>query len=162
MIAAAAVSLVLGISNDGWKNGWIGGASIILAITIVLVILTIESYSKQRQFQQLASKYDVCSARVIRDGKQQTVDSEELVVGDIIDITAGDTIPADCLAFETSTFFATNEADLTGEPESMPKNAVTLENYNSNPNPFLLKNTQAESGQAKAIVLAVGANTCFN
>lgn len=153
------MSLVLGIINDGWKNGWIEGASIFLAIAIILTVNTVQNYNKEKQFQELANKQDVHSARVTRDGKLQTVDSEELVVGDIIDIPAGDTIPADCLAFKTITF-TTNEADLTGEPEAKHKDAVTTENYSSNPNPFLLQNTLAESGQARAIVLAVGAHTC--
>ena len=159
LIGAAFVSLVLGIINDGWAKGWIEGVSIFVAIAIILVVNTGQNYNKEKQFQELANKQDVCSARVTRDGKLQTIDAEELVVGDIIAIPAGDTIPADCLAFKTITFSA-NESALTGEPEARAKEAITPENYESNPDPFLLQSTLAETGNASAIVLVVGKNTC--
>lgn len=54
------------------------------------------------------------SARVIRNGKILTVDAEELVVGDLVTIPAGDNIPADCIAVKTISFSA-NESSLTGE-----------------------------------------------
>lgn len=159
LIGAAFVSLILGIINDGWEKGWIEGVSIFVAIAIILIVNTGQNYNKEKQFQELANKQDVCSARVTRDGKLQTIDAEELVVGDIIAIPAGDTIPADVLAFKTITF-STNESSLTGEPEPKSKEAVTPENYESNPNPFLLQSTLAETGNASAIVLVVGKNTC--
>jgi len=73
----------------------------------------------------------------MRSGKIVTLDSEELVVGDILIIPAGDTIPADCVIFKSFEFM-TNEASLTGEPEGVHKDAVDNENYNTNPNPFVL------------------------
>jgi len=66
-----------------------------------------------------------------------TIDAEELVVGDCVTIPSGDNIPADCVAYKTTTF-TTNEAGLTGEPEAIHKAAVSKENYDSNPDPFLL------------------------
>ena len=77
------------------------------------------------------------SARVYRNGAERTVDSSELVVGDIIQIPTGDTVPADCIVI-TADDFTTNEANLTGEPEPIRKEACTAETYAHNPNPFLL------------------------
>lgn len=87
-----------------------------------------------------------------------TVDAEELVVGDIITIPAGDNIPADCLAIKTITF-TTDESGLTGETLELHKAHVTNENYGDSPDPFLLQNTLAVTGQATAIVCAVGRRT---
>lgn len=87
-----------------------------------------------------------------------TVDAEELVVGDIVDIPSGDNIPADCVAIKSQEFM-TNESGLTGEPEGLHKSHVTAENYHTNPDPFLLQNTLVEKGNARAIVLAVGHQT---
>lgn len=94
----------------------------------------------------------------MRSGLIMTLDSEELVVGDVLIIPSGDTIPADCVIFKSFEFIA-NEASLTGEPEGEHKAAVDHENYHSNPNPFLLQSTLAETGNASALVLAVGKNT---
>ena len=60
------------------------------------------------------------TARVIRGDRIQTVDSTELVVGDVVDIPTGDAIPADCIVI--SAFDLTvSEANLTGEPEAIRK-----------------------------------------
>lgn len=61
---------------------------------------------------------DVTSARVRRNDAMRTIDSEELVVGDIIMLEEGDTVPADCLVYESADL-STNESSLTGEPEAM-------------------------------------------
>lgn len=158
LIGAAAVSLILGIINEGWAKGWIEGVSIFIAIAIILTVNTSNNYIKEKQFQQLQAKQDVTSARVTRDGKIMTIDAEELVVGDCVTIPSGDSVPADCVAYQTVTF-TTNEAGLTGEPEAIHKAAVFEENYASNPDPFLLQSTLVETGKANAIVLAVGRQT---
>lgn len=158
LIAAAAVSLVLGIINEGWAKGWIEGLSIFIAIAIIITVNTSNNYVKEKQFQALQAKQDVSTARVIRDGHMTTVDSEELVVGDIIRIPAGDNVPADCVAFKSITL-VTNQSSLTGEPEGIHKCHVDSDNYAQNPDPFLLQNTLVETGECTAIVLAVGHET---
>jgi len=101
---------------------------------------------------------DVMSARVRRGDTLRTVDSEELVVGDLIEIEEGDTVPADCVLVECDELTC-NESALTGEPEAMIKEVLTNENYRHNPCPFLLQGALVEEGSGKAIVLAVGDNT---
>ena len=59
------------------------------------------------------------------------------MVGDVIELEQGDTVPADCLAVESNEL-STNESVLTGEPEAMLKEVLTNENYRHNPCPFLL------------------------
>ena len=158
LIAAAAVSLVLGIINEGLAKGWIEGVSIFIAIAIILTVNTSNNYVKEKQFQALQAKQDVSSARVIRDGHMTTVDAEELVVGDIIKIPAGDNVPADCVAYKSITLVA-NQSSLTGEPEGIHKTHVDADNYSHHPDPFLLQNTLIETGECMALVLAVGHNT---
>lgn len=53
-----------------------------------------------------------------------------------------------------------NESSLTGETETMHKSHVTQDNYSHNPCPFILQSTLVESGQGKALVVAVGELTC--
>ncbi len=101
---------------------------------------------------------DVMMARVRRNDIFKTVDSEELVVGDLIQLEQGDTVPADCVIVECEEL-ACNESALTGEPEPMLKEALCQENFRHNPCPFLLQGSLVETGSAKAVVLAVGDNT---
>ena len=103
-------------------------------------------------------KSDEMTARVRRNDAMRTVDSEELVVGDLIELETGDTVPADCILIE-STELACNESALTGEPEPMLKEVLTNENYEFNPCPFVLQGSLIENGSGKAVVLTVGDNT---
>jgi len=86
------------------------------------------------------------------------VSSEEIFVGDLVMITAGKMIVADCILVE-STGISTNESTLTGETVNKYKMNHTEENYTRNPCPFLLKSTLVETGEGLAIVAAVGEKT---
>lgn len=88
-----------------------------------------------------------------------TVDSEDLVVGDLVVIENGKAIPADCILV-SSIDMTTNESSLTGETEAMHKLHLTQDNYSHNPCPFVLQSTLVETGQGTAIVAAVGDLTC--
>jgi len=158
LMVAAVVATAVGVYNDGWAIGWIDGVSILVAICIILVVTVTNNVTKEKKFQELMMRSDVTSARVRRNGALRTLDSEELVVGDVIELGEGDTVPADCLVVEANEL-TTNEAALTGEPEAMAKEPLTSDNYRFDPCPFLLQGSLVETGTAKAVVLAVGENT---
>lgn len=129
-----------------------------MAVVIIVGITVTNNYKKEKQFQELQRKSDLSTTIVIRQGQTQTISAEELVVGDIITIESGKTIPADCVLIN-SLDLQCNESGISGEPENLPKSHVTQENYSSNPVPFVLQSTLAEAGEAKAIVCAVGERT---
>jgi magnesium-transporting ATPase (P-type) len=54
---------------------------------------------------------------------------------------------------------ATDESAMTGEPEQMEKTSVNIQNYESNPDPFLLGKSLVVSGQGLALVCCVGRNS---
>lgn len=137
LCVAAVVATVVGIYNDGFAIGWVDGVSILVAIIIIVIVTVGNDLAKEAKFQELMQRSDVMSARVRRSDAMKTVDSEDLVVGDLIELEQGDTVPADCLIIESQEI-ATNESVLTGEPEAMLKEVVTKENYRHNPCPFLL------------------------
>jgi magnesium-transporting ATPase (P-type) len=83
------------------------------------------------------AKSDVKSTKVRRDGIWATRDSEELVVGDLIEIATGETVPADCLVLEANDL-SCSEAALTGEPDGLPKEPAHDGNFQTHPDPFLL------------------------
>jgi len=84
LCVAAVVSLVVGIYNDGWSLGWIDGVSILIAILIILIVTVANDMAKEAKFQELMERSDVMSARVRRANAMHTLDSQELVVGDVI------------------------------------------------------------------------------
>jgi len=67
-------------------------------------------------------------------------------------------IPADAVLLE-GIDISTDESAMTGEPEQMEKTAITAENYESNPDPFLLGKTLICNGQGSAMICCVGTNS---
>lgn len=158
LCVAAVVTLILGIWQEGWEHGWIDGVSIIMAVVIITAVTAGNNYAKEKQFQELQKKQDQATAIVIRSGHILTIDSQELVVGDIVQIEWGKQVPADCVLIDSVTM-TNNESGLTGEPDALPKSHVTSENLESNPCPFILKSALVETGSGTAIVTAVGYKT---
>ncbi len=101
-------------------------------------------------------------AAVYRDGSLSDIPIGEVVIGDLVQLSAGATIPGDCLIVESKDLFV-DEAALTGETFPTDKHAgVVDENATlSQRNNTLFKGTHVISGIAKAIVVQVGNQTEF-
>lgn len=158
LVAAAIVSTIVGLINEGWPIGAIEGVSIIIAILIITVVTVSQDYAKEKQFQKMMETDDIKTARVIRNGDQMTLDTTELVVGDLCVIMTGDSIPADALVV-SSTNLTCSESQLTGEPHAKAKEVLTQENFESVPCPFVVQGSLVETGECRAVVLAVGNRT---
>jgi Ca2+-transporting ATPase len=91
----------------------------------------------------------------MRAGELMTIDAADLVVGDIVTLELGKSVPADCVVIDSADL-SCNESAMTGEPDARKKVAITAENYNDEPCPFVLKSSLIETGNGKAIVIAVG------
>ena len=100
LCVAAVVAMVVGIYNDGWALGWIDGVSILVAVVIILIVTVANDMAKEAKFQELMERSDAMTARVRRNDQMRTVDSQELVVGDVVLLEEGDTVPADCILVE--------------------------------------------------------------
>ena len=99
--------------------------------------------------------------KVRRDGKSQQIQVEQLVPGDVFDIQAGDSIPADARVFNTSNL-QIDESSLTGESVPVEKKA----DYHHGDGEFAQQNivfagTVSTSGTATALALATGMDTEF-
>ncbi|CAM9198079.1 unnamed protein product, partial [Ectocarpus fasciculatus] len=150
LIAAAVVSLVLGlVSTEHGDEGWIEGAAILIAVFIVANVSAGNDYTKELQFRALeASSQQDERTSVVRDGTTQRVNPTELVVGDIILLQAGDSIPADCVLVDSSTVMA-NESALTGESDDLKKT--------KSKDCFLLSSCLVTSGEdSRAVVIGIG------
>src|SRR5699024_1453738 len=95
LIVATALAFVMGDLAEG------------IAITIVLLINTIIGFWMEYQAQQsmqVIKQIDKVKAHVLRDGKEEKIDAEEVVPGDILVINAGDLIAADARVIEATEF----------------------------------------------------------
>jgi len=136
LIVAAIVSTTLGIMQHGWAAGFQEGAGIMFAIVIIVLVTVVNDYTKEKKFQELMNQADTKTVKCLRSGSLCTLDSEELVVGDIIKIGYGDAVPADLLVILDAECFA-DESSLTGEPDEVQKEVVSEEHFKGDP--FMLQ-----------------------
>lgn len=94
---------------------------IILFVVLINTVLSMVQESKAEQAIEALMEMTAATSRVLRDGETVTVKSEDLVVGDVIILEAGDAVPADCRILESFSM-KVEEAALTGE--SVPVNKL--------------------------------------
>jgi len=137
---------------------------IILAVVLINAVLGVLQESKAEKAVEALQKMSAATTKTLRDGKIVTIKSEDLVVGDVIILDAGDAIPADCRIFECASM-KIEEAALTGE--SVPVNklvdALTLTKRDEVPlgdrkNMAYMGSTLVY-GRGKAVVVATGMDT---
>jgi len=153
LLIAAIVSFFIGHKIDSF----IIGAIVFLNAGLGFF----QQYKAEKAIQKLR-KLVIPKSRVIREGRQSIIPSEELVPGDLILLNSGDKINADCRIIESENL-QTNEAILTGE--SLP---VDKESKKLSENTFLAERknmgymgTSVVKGSSKAIVVSIGKDTEF-
>src|SRR3989344_4476832 len=124
----------------------------IFIIIVLLINTTVGFYQENKANQSLLALKTMVKvrARVLRDGYEKEIDSEELAVGDVVFLKSGDKVPADGRIIE-SKGLKINEASLTGESQAVKKDA---EKTNA-----VFMGTIVEEGRAKIVVVATGVNT---
>lgn len=137
----------------------------ILTILILNAVVGVSQESSAEKAIAALQEYSANEAKVIRDGHVTRIRAEELVPGDIISISVGDRVPADCrvLAIQSNSF-AVDQAILTGESESVGKDtsvvndikAVRQDQVNT-----LFSGTTVVTGHATAIVVLTGSSTAI-
>ena len=118
LLAAAAISAVTSIL----EGESIADVFIILFVVIVNSVLGVYQESKAEKAIDALQKMAAATSKVLRNGRIAIVKSEELVVGDVVLLEAGDAVPADGRLLESASL-KIEEAPLTGE--SVPVDKVT-------------------------------------
>ena len=98
---------------------------IILAVVIINAVLGVYQESKAEKAIEALQEMSAATSKVLRDGKVQIIHSEDLVVGDIILLEAGDAVPADARILENASL-KVEEAALTGESVPVTKFIDTI------------------------------------
>ncbi|MCD2493244.1 cation-translocating P-type ATPase [Lacrimispora sp. NSJ-141] len=121
LIAAAVVSGITAVySGESFTD-----VIIIMAVVIINAVLGVVQENKAEKAIAALQEIAAATSKVVRDGRQKTVKSEELVPGDIIILEAGDAVPADARIIENASL-KVEEAALTGESVPVNKTADTL------------------------------------
>ena len=154
LIAAAIISVIVD------PHEWIESV-IIMVVVLINAILGLYQENKAEKSLEALKKMSASTCKVIRDNTIQTIVTEELVVGDIILVEAGDSVPADARIIECSNL-KVEEAALTGESVPVDKNSEYIEAEGiplGDMKNSLFSSTYVTNGKAKAIVTSVGMQT---
>lgn len=133
-------------------------ALLIIAIVVLNALLGVYQEGRAEKAVEALQKMASPTARLLRNGKQVQVPSEEVVPGDIVLLEAGDIVPADVRLIESSNL-AAEEAALTGESVPVEKHAVDLGQEDlplGDRQNMLYSSTAVTSGRGTAVVVGTG------
>lgn len=141
---------------ESYENLYLG--VIIIAVIIFTGLFAFFQEAKNYQVMKGFKELIPLSANVIREGKMREVSVDNLVVGDLVEMMAGEVVPADVRLIKINNFHI-DMSSITGEAEPQSR---TL--YYSNENPLETKNLaffscQITDGSARGIVVATGGQT---
>jgi Mg2+-importing ATPase len=153
LLFAAAVSVATG--------EWVDAAIIVAIVLASAAIGYTREFRAQSAAAQLRSRVQV-HATVLRDGARQSVPVHDVVPGDVVLLSAGSVVPADCALLDATDFFV-NEAVLTGEsypvrkaPGTAGADAQLAQRTNC-----VFLGTNVRSGSSRALVVSTGKATEF-
>ncbi len=160
LIAAAIVSAITGVySGEGFAD-----VIIIMIVVIMNAVLGVYQESKAEKAIEALQEMAASTSKVLRDGQIAIVKSEDIVVGDVILLEAGDAIPADGRIIESASM-KIEEAALTGESVPVNKMIDILALNGSADIPLgdrknmVYMGSTVVYGRGKAIITATGMDT---
>lgn len=146
LLIAAFASVLLGDATD---------AIIVALIVLVSVAINfIQTYRSQAAAERLRSQV-ASRASVLRDGEWQEIPRREVVPGDVVQLSAGDMVPADGRLLSLKDLYVL-EAALTGESMPVDKNISGTKDQQS-----VFLGTSVVSGTATALITETGPATAF-
>ncbi|MBN3036098.1 MAG: HAD-IC family P-type ATPase, partial [Bacteroidales bacterium] len=151
LLAAMTVSFIFGDIPEA------------IAIIIVIILNTVIGFWMEYRAQaslDALKKLDPLTSRVIREGKDQEIQAEELVPGDLIQLEAGDIVPADARIVSASEL-SVDESPLTGESLPVDKQTDPVDEsvQVADRTSMLFKGTALSTGKARAVVTDTGMET---
>ncbi|KAM0331671.1 hypothetical protein ACHAQA_003350 [Verticillium albo-atrum] len=175
LTAAAVVSLAIGIyqtvggehKEGESKVEWVEGVAIVAAIVIVVVVGSLNDYSKERQFAKLNKKKQDRDVKVIRSGKTMEISVYDLLVGDVVHLEPGDLVPVDGLLIEGFNVKC-DESQATGESDIIKKKGAAevfaaIENHEDvkKMDPFILSGARVMEGVGTFMVTSTGVYSTY-
>ncbi len=157
LIVAALIAGVMAL----YENHFPTDVIIIMAVVLINAVLGVVQESKAEKSIAALQEMAAATSKVLRDGKMITVHSEDLVVGDVIVLEAGDAVPADARLLETASM-KVEEAALTGESVPVTKTSETLSGENislGDRRNMVFSGSTVVYGRGRAVVTQTGMDT---
>ncbi|CAN95636.1 cation-transporting ATPase, E1-E2 family [Sorangium cellulosum So ce56] len=163
LLAAAAIAVVVGFTADK-DESFLHRFGDAIAILLIVILNAFLGYYQERRAEaalEALQKLSAPNARVRRGGKTVIIAAEDVAPGDILELEAGDSIPADARLVQTISF-ATEEAALTGESAAAVKDAlapVARDAPLGDRVTMVFTGTSVVRGKGRAVVTATGVST---
>ena len=160
LIAAAVVSLVTAIIN---KESF-ADPIIIMTVVIINAILGVYQENKAEKAIEALQEMSAATSKVRRDGVVKIIHSEELVPGDVVELEAGDQVPADGRLIECHSL-KIEEAALTGESVPVTKQTEALGQVGERGVPLgdrknmIYMGSSVSYGRGRAVIVGTGMST---
>jgi Ca2+-transporting ATPase len=160
LLVAGIVSMIINLIQEGFPQGLIEGVSIVISLLIIITVNSGNNYLSEKRLADLVNLSGKQEVAVYRghDKETITIDTEELMVGDVIKFESGMKVPADCLVLEGQDIVC-DEGELTGESIGIMKQAINEHNFREGGSATMLAKSLISSGTGRAIVIAVGKHT---
>ena len=162
LLIAAVINLAtILIERANGENASFAEFFIIIGVVLLNAILGVIQEGKAEQAIEALKQMTSSTCKVLRSGKLLAVKNDEVVVGDIVIIEAGDSIPADCRIIESASL-KIEESVLTGESVPVNKQSEVLSGDNillGDRSNMAYMGSTAVYGRAKAVVVATGMAT---
>jgi len=153
LVGAALVS--------GFLKEWVDALAILTIVILNAVLGFIQEYKAEKGLAAL-KKLSAPSAKVVRGGASSVIPACELVPGDLVELEAGDHVPADSRVVWHTSNFAVQEASLTGESTPVNKTDRALEEPDvplAERANIVYLGTSVVAGKARAVVVETGMRT---
>ncbi len=160
LIVAAVVSAITSVYNKEFPSDVI----IIMIVVVINTVLGVYQESKAEKAIEALQEIAAATSKVKRNGKIETVAAEDLTVGDIIVLEAGDSVPADCRILKSASM-KIEEAALTGESVPVNKTDDVIDSLGSDDVPLgdrknmCYMGSNVVYGRGEAVVVAIGMDT---
>lgn len=158
LIVAAVVSAVTSV----YEREFPADVIIILLVVLINAVLGVYQETKAEKAIDALQQIAAAKSKVRRGGKLLTIPSEELVVGDVIVLEAGDSVPADCRILSCASLKA-EESALTGESVPVEKQPDALSGEEEIPlgdrKNMCYMGSAVVYGHGEAVVTAAGMDT---
>ena len=173
---AAVISLALGIyeavgqtpaPGQGPSLDWVEGLAIEVAVVIVVLVTGLNDYRREKQFVELNSKKEDRQVKAIRSGKSLMISVFDVVVGDVLHLESGDSVPADGILI-SGHGVRCDESSFTGESNAIRKTGgqevwdrIEDGTATSKLDPLIISGSKILEGVGTYLVSSVGVNSSF-
>ena len=155
LLAALAVNVIFTFRGGDWMEC----VGIAVSVTLACLISTLSECSGENAFEKLNAEAGREYCRVRRRRGVEQIKSADVVVGDIVLLSAGDKIPADGLLLSGE--IAVDQAPMTGESREVRKYVSSNNSLDPAAHSSVIGGCAVMSGEGEAVICAVGDNTAL-